>query len=99
MTISQDGQKFLCRLCYADTDQVVILRAEKRQEVKEWRAMFAGVDTTAGVEMGKKRERGGGDKGLWCWGCKRYMRKTSDRVWWGCPRCKGECLNLEHYEK
>ena len=92
----------MCRLCFKDTDKVVILRAEKRKEVKKWRARFAGVvGTTEGVEVGKKSGGGGGggggEKGVWCWWCKRHMRK-SDRVWWGCWACEGECLNLQHYE-
>ena len=61
------------------------LRAEK-WKVKEWRAGFTRVDTTEAVEMGKKRaggSGGGGDTAAWCWGCKRHMSKSSDRVW-GC---------------
>ena len=74
----------------------MILLAEKRKEAKEWRARFAGVGITEGVEV-EKKSGGGSDKGVCCWGCERYMRK-SDRVWWGCSGCEGECLNLQHYE-
>ena len=87
----RDLQK-LCRLCFEDTDKVVILRAEKRNEVKEWRAR---VGTAEAEEMEQKR----GVTGVWCWGCKRHMGKSSDRVWWGCLGCKGECLDLQHYEQ